>query len=100
MAIGLGQMAMSIDNFNSITPAEFITAYLGYLKRQEEIERMQWERCRWQTWIYACVQSTKKISMKEFAPLPWDEPIEKDLELTEEQRAERVKNILSGKLRT
>lgn len=100
MAIGLGQMNMSIDNFHTITPAEFITAYLGYLKRQEEIERMQWERCRWQTWIYASTQSTKKIRMKEFAPLPWDEQLPEEIELTAEQRAQRVKDILSGKLRT
>jgi hypothetical protein len=94
--VAVGQMGMRPCDFEDMTPAEFIYAWNGFARRKQDEERAAWERTRWQIWTLTCIQLMPKdrAEMKAMFPLPWDEPIKKALELTPEQRKQRVQEIL------
>jgi hypothetical protein len=88
---------MRPDDFDDITPARFIYAWLGWMEREESRMRQAWERERWAVWILTSIQMVRKDRqpMTQMFPLPWEattaaEPVE--LSMTE--RVERVNRIL------
>lgn len=92
-------MGMRADDFNDLTPAEFIYAWIGWMELQESRIREAWERKRWAVWILTSIQLDRKDRqpMTQMFPLPWESQPMEIKELTMEERAERVKQILNKK---
>lgn len=94
-------MGLSPEAFNNLTPAEFIYAWAGWSKREQDRIRHSWELTRWQTWVLTSIQLDKKDrkALDEMFPLPWDRkaqrsPEGKEPTLTIEERLKRVNEIL------
>lgn len=90
-------MGLSVQTFESLTPAEFIYAWLGWLKQQRDRVIHEWELTRWQTWVLTSIQLERKDRkpLEQMFPMPWDSAEkmpEEPLSLSERQK--RVKEIL------
>ena len=92
-------MSMRPEDFNALTPAEFIYAWQGYAERQTTQLRSDWERTRYQTWIFTSIQLDRKDRkpMTEMFPLPWEKAQQptQPTEPTMQERADRVHEILN-----
>lgn len=91
---------MRPNDFNHLTPAEFIYAWLGWMELQQAGMRQAWERERWAVWVLTSIQLDRKDrqSMTRMFPLPWESPpAHTEIELTMEERQERVNRILNLK---
>lgn len=90
-------MGMRPDDFDTLTPAGFILAWIGWMELQESRIREAWERERWAVWVLTSIQMEQKHRkpMTRMFPLPWEcLPAHGDNELTMEERMERVNRIL------
>lgn len=87
---------MRPEDFNALTPAEFIYAWQGYTERQTSQLRSDWECTRYQMWIFCSIQLDRKDRkpMTEMFPLPWEEA-QQPTEPTMQERADRVHVILN-----
>lgn len=85
-------MQLSLADFETMTPAEFVYAWLGWSHLEASRTQQAWERERWAVWVATCIQLDKKdrLPMKEMFPLPWEESHEPRRELTPEERKERI----------
>jgi len=92
-------MGMRPDDFNHLTPAEFVYAWLGWMELQESIMQEAWERERWSVWILTSIQLDRKDrrAMTQMFPLPWETIPAQAEQLTMEERQERVNRILNFK---
>jgi hypothetical protein len=90
-------MGMRPDDFDYITPAQFIYAWWGWMEREENLLRQAWERERWAVWILTSIQMERKDRqpMTQMFPLPWETAtVAEPVELTMAERRERVNKIL------
>lgn len=90
---------MRPEDFESLTPAEFIYAWIGWMELQESLGRQAWERERWAVWILTSIQMEQKHRqpMTQMFPLPWEcLPTHGNSELTMEERRERVNKLLKN----
>ena len=89
-------MGMRPDDFNDLTPAEFIHAWLGWMELQEAGMRQAWERERWAVWILTTIQMERKdrLPMTQMFPLPWEAIPAQSADLSMKERLERVKRIM------
>ncbi len=89
-------MGLRPCDFEQLTPAEFIYAWLGWQGQQENLLRQAWERERWAVWILTSIQMERKDRqpMTQMFPLPWENQISEPVELSMAERVERVNNIL------
>ena len=90
-------MGMRPDDFDDITPARFIYAWLGWMEREESRMRQAWERERWAVWILTSIQMERKDRqpMTQMFPLPWEATIiAEPVELSMAERVRRVNKIL------
>ncbi len=90
-------MGMRPDDFDDITPARFIYAWLGWMEREESRMRQAWERERWAVWILTSIQMERKDRqpMTQMFPLPWESAIVAEpVELSMAERVDRVNKIL------
>ena len=88
---------MRPDDFDDITPARFIYAWLGWMEREESRMRQAWERERWAIWILTSIQMERKDRqpMTQMFPLPWEAAIVAEpVELSMAERVRRVNKIL------
>jgi len=92
-------MGLRPDDFNALTPAEFIYAWFGWSEQQQSLNKQAWERERWAVWITTCIQLDTKdrLPMTQMFPLPWEENLDVPQELTMEERKERINQILSNR---
>lgn len=92
-------MGIAPESFYTLTPAEFVYAWVGYADKVQTEFRQSWERERWQTWVLTSIQLDRKDrrAMCEMFPLPWENAPEPTAELTMQQRIERVNKILNRK---
>ncbi|MFR9495576.1 MAG: hypothetical protein SNG81_04290 [Rikenellaceae bacterium] len=93
-------MGISAEEFNALTPAEFIYAWMGWNAHQTSLSKQSWERERWAVWVATCIQLDKKdrADMTEMFPLPWEcQAAHAINELTMTERRERVNKILNQK---
>ena len=51
-------MYMRPEDFEALTPAEFIYAWLGWSEREQSLQRQSWERERWAVWVLTSIQRT------------------------------------------
>jgi hypothetical protein len=91
-------MGLRPDDFDAMTPAEFIYAWLGWQQLEESRMRQAWERERWAVWVLTSIQLDRKDRrpMTQMFPLPWEtafaaEPVE---QLSMAERLARVNRIL------
>ena len=98
-AVAVGQMGITPDVFNDMTPAEFCYAWTGWHKMQTDLAKGQWERIRWSTRLLSILMVDKKNrnDIVKMTELPWDHDIvhSDDTAMTIEERRERVKEMLS-----
>lgn len=90
-------MGLPVQTFELLTPAEFIYAWLGWLKAQRDRIRHEWELTRWQTWILTSIQLDRKDRkpLEQMFPMPWDDaPKEPEEPMSLSERQKRVKEIL------
>ncbi len=90
-------MGMRPDDFDDITPARFIYAWLGWMEREESRMRQAWERERWAVWILTSIQMERKDRqpMTQMFPLPWESAtVAEPVELSMAERVDRVNKIL------
>lgn len=92
-------MGLRPDDFNTLTPAEFIYVWFGWSDQQQSLNKQAWERERWAVWITTCIQLDKKDRqpMTQMFPLPWEEVSDIPPELTMEERKERINQILGSR---
>lgn len=92
-------MGLRPDDFNALTPAEFIYAWLGWSELEQNRNKQSWERERWAVWVATCIQLDKKDRqpMIQMFPLPWEEVLLFSQELTMEERKERIYQILGNR---
>lgn len=85
-------MQLSLADFVTMTPAEFVYAWLGWAALEESRMRQAWERERWAVWVATCIQLERKdrLPMRDMFPLPWEESSEHRPELTLEERKKRI----------
>lgn len=98
-AIAVGQMSMRPEDFEALTPAEFIYAWLGWSEQEQIRQQQMWERERWAVWVLTSIQLDRKErrAMTEMFPLPWEtEATETPEPLTMQERRERIKRILNA----
>jgi hypothetical protein len=90
-------MGLRPDDFNALTPAEFIYAWIGWSELEQNRTKQAWERKRWSVWVATCIQLDKKDRqpMTQMFPLPWEEVVSIQQELTMEERKKRVNDILN-----
>lgn len=81
-----------------MTFSDLCYAMHGWSKREQDIQKREWERTRWLGWVLTSIQLERKdrLPMTQMYPLPWDEstPSPHNRELTIEERQKRVKEIL------
>jgi hypothetical protein len=90
-------MGMRPDDFDDLTPAKFIYAWLGWQESEASRMRQAWERERWAVWILTSIQMERKDRqpMTQMLPLPWEATIAAEpVELSMAERVERVNKIL------
>lgn len=91
-------MGLSTDDFNALTPAEFIYVWIGWSEQEQSRNKQAWERERWAVWITTCIQLDKKdrLPMTQMFPLPWEESETLlDQPPTMEERKIRINKILN-----
>lgn len=89
---------MRPEDFEALTPAEFIYAWLGWSEQEQIRQQQAWERERWAVWVLTSIQldRKKRRAMTEMFPLPWEtETTETPEPLTMQERRERIKRILN-----
>lgn len=90
-------MGLGPDDFNALTPSEFIYAWIGWSELEHSRIRQAWERERWAVWIATCMQLEKKdrLPMTRMFPLPWEDVATESQVLTMEERKQRINRILN-----
>lgn len=92
-------MYMRPEDFEALTPAEFIYAWLGWSEREQNLQRRAWERERWAVWVLTSIQLDRKErrAMTEMFPLPWEaeKSAQTSTPLTMQERRERIRQILN-----
>lgn len=99
LAVGVGQIGMSVDEFEAMSPAQFIMAWAGYASREARREKSEWERTRTATAMIVNVQIEEKhrLSPTMLWPLPWDVPEKRETEtITIEERRERAAALIAA----
>lgn len=95
MAIGVGCMGMSMDDFERCTPAEFERIYARWREQRTNEERSRWERTRSVCMFVLQPWSKKPLKAKDVLPLPWDNktaPEDEEEMMSEEERRKRYED--------
>lgn len=87
-------LRISLSEFYNMTLRELQNAIKGFLEYEENKQRIEWERTRWQTAILVNIQLPKNKSIKaqDLAKFPWEvKKAKKGInKLTEEQVKARL----------
>ena len=90
-------MSLSVEEFWDLTPREFNNRLAGFFELQQVNQRMEWERCRWQTCYLLQPHSGKgkKIKPTDLIRFDWDKKDKKIKKLTaQELKQMMLKNRL------
>jgi|TARA_R100000458_G_C8277521_1_gene253067 hypothetical protein len=95
--LAFGYLSLSVEEFWDLTPREFNNRLAGFFELQQFNQRMEWERCRWQT-CYLLQPHTgkgKKIKPTDLIKFDWDKKDKKIKKLTaQELKQMMLKNRL------
>lgn len=87
------------SELHSLTVAEFLAAYQGWLHAREQQMRSDLERSRWAAFGLARCWLSESMPLSRFLPLPWDGDYpsadEDGEEMSMEARRARVAEILN-----
>jgi len=72
MAIALGCIRLSLDDFWRCTPGEFRKIFDRWKEDREIRERGEWERVRFAAYFYLMPYLKKGITIKDIAEFPWE----------------------------
>lgn len=97
--MAVGEIGMSLDDFDRLTPAEFEAIFRRWASGQERADRAGWEQTRAQVLAALAPYTDRRLTPHEVLPLPWDcDPVGMHPgasapreELTEKQRTERYR---------
>lgn len=84
LGIALGQMGMSVEDFDQLTPTQFAITYKWYLKRVEIECKRSWEQTRYILTGILAPYSKKSLAPTDIMNFEWDEK-EVARELTKEE---------------
>lgn len=92
-------MGLSPEAFGRMTVSEFVLAWSGWMKREQDRIIHEWEMTRWQTWVLTSIQLDRKdrVSLQRMFPMPWDAGAgteSKEEPMTISERRQRVQDIL------
>jgi len=92
-------MGMNSDEFWDLTPREFHFKMKGYYDREMLKERLDWERCRWSTWVLFCIQTDgkKEIRPKDLIEFEWEKDQKTESEPLSNEELERIKGLYERK---
>lgn len=78
-----------------MTSAQFIITWAGYISKQRETEKFEWERAR--AMAIAIGGCPEGKSVQDAWPFPWDEKHAINVDqISEEERHDRVNDIMRG----
>ena len=77
LSVGLGQMGIDPAVFWRLSLKEWYEKQRGYFLMEEQKQRAEWERIRWQTWVLALPNYKKGTINRphDLLPFPWDEVV-------------------------
>jgi len=92
-------MGMSSDEFWDLTPKEFHYKMKGYFDREMLRDRLEWERCRWSTWVLFSIQTDGKnqIQPRDLIEFEWEKNQTKDTEPVSKEELERIRGLYERK---
>jgi hypothetical protein len=98
LAIALGRIGISYNDFIALTPFEFNKIYDSWYKWQEQMMRERWEQTRFIAMTNITPHSRKKLKATDIIRFPWD--VEKkqknsDTKKSTRERFEALKNIIN-----
>lgn len=93
--IAFGQMGMKVDEFYDMLPKHFWIKMDGFNELENMRQRVEWERCRWQTAYLLNVHASKGKTIKptDLISFEWDKK-EVDVDFKKlKERAEYIKSL-------
>lgn len=72
MAVAMGCIGMSRDDFERCTPVEFYEIWNQWVAQCRDRERSAWERTRVLIMYFIQPYTKKTLSAHDVLPLPWD----------------------------
>ena len=72
MAIGVGQIGLSIKDWRRLTPGQFAKAYKQYLNADEIKFKRSWEQVRFMCAVLLSPHSKKGLKPQDICKFEWD----------------------------
>ena len=84
---------MGVNEFYDMLPRHFWNKLDGFYELQNMQERMDWERCRWQTTLLLNIQlpKNKNLKPKDLIEFDWDKKMNKKDYKKLKEKAEYIK---------
>ncbi len=70
--MAVGEIGMSLDDFDRLTPAEFEAIFRRWASGQERADRAGWEQTRAQVLAALAPYTDRRLTPHDVLPLPWD----------------------------
>ena len=75
LGVAMGCMHMSLDDFQTLRPAEFIAAADAWQSSQDADVRRSWEIARTVAAILLQPHARRRLTVRSVLQLPWDAPV-------------------------
>lgn len=98
LGVAMGCMHMSLDDFQTLRPAEFIAAADAWQSSQDADVRRSWEIARTVAAILLQPHARRRLTVRGVLQLPWDAPVatrssQHAPALTREQQRRRFEEV-------
>ena len=98
LGVAMGCMHMSLDDFQTLRPAEFIAAADAWQSSQDADVRRSWEIARTVAAILLQPHARRRLTVRSVLQLPWDAPVatrssQHAPALTREQQRRRFEEV-------
>lgn len=95
VGVAVGEMGMSLHDFDAMTEAEFTEALRAHTEAEQRRDRSGWERARAMITATLAPYSRSALNPRSVLPLPWDNELLSDRppapQLSREQIMERYR---------
>lgn len=92
--IAVGQIGMSVSDFEMCTPSEFESAVKMWHEKEEARLQSRWKMVRTMTTIMIQPHIKKKITPTSLLPFPWDKPKEKASPISRDEQRRRFYDLM------
>ena len=98
----MGQLKFSHSQLYDLTPSAFWNAVDGFYMHNENLERREWVRTRWQTCMLINIQlpRSKQMSLQKLLPFEWEKKSISELNSYERTLLEYQKQLKKQKNKT